>query len=352
MPQDQAETLRTRDRVNKIKMAELLKQLGLLEQQAGLAEEDRAERRRQMQTEVGKAREEAYQIYRDIRTASPAYRLMTGKDFQPLDVPTLRSWVGKQNALLLQYMLGEQGGFLFVVSGSREPTVVNPTVDEKRAEALGIKPGALTAKKMDEVLHAGGKDLHALLADPHGSANATRCLAELWQLPIPETLRKEIVGGKFQRLLIVPDGALAMVPFETLVVESAKSEIPARRRSGDRLRTVLHCALQSESAGCRTHIRPEAGIERGEPHVSRRRLVADRGPRELAGSIDGQRPICTDRRKTRCVPQNGERGGLGGSTISVKRAWKACRCKAARPLKQRFAPRLPVDGSCTWLATD
>jgi CHAT domain-containing protein len=57
-------------------------------------------------------------------------------------------------------------------------------------------------------------------ADKPASARAAvPGLAALWQLLIPPSERAAILDNKFQRLIVLPDGALAQLPFETLVVK-------------------------------------------------------------------------------------------------------------------------------------
>ena len=57
------------------------------------------------------------------------------------------------------------------------------------------------------------------LADPAAANTSHPKLSSLWQLLVPEPQRKELTGGKTKRLIVIPDGPLALLPFETLVVE-------------------------------------------------------------------------------------------------------------------------------------
>ena len=60
--------------------------------------------------------------------------------------------------------------------------------------------------------------LTKLLSDPGTAAQATARLAALWKILVPEDIRKLATGGTFSQLVIVPDGPLALLPFEALVV--------------------------------------------------------------------------------------------------------------------------------------
>lgn len=222
VPKAEADRLRQRDHAAKFQVAGLQKQLLLLEDMKESAESQRSPRRRQLLAQMAKAQNDVVDVYRDIRNVSPAYRLIAAKDFKPLEAATLRQWVDKQDAILLQYLLGEEGAYLFIVAARREPRVVKLAVDVKAAELLGVDAGPLTAKRMHAVMLGKKRELHALLSDPRGALDATPRLAALWQVLVPEAQRGALVTRKFRRLIVVPDGALALVPFESLVTRGGQ----------------------------------------------------------------------------------------------------------------------------------
>ena len=51
----------------------------------------------------------------DIRNASPAYRLAVGENRMPIQLQALQRYVQERNALLLRYMIGNDGSYLLVV---------------------------------------------------------------------------------------------------------------------------------------------------------------------------------------------------------------------------------------------
>jgi CHAT domain-containing protein len=55
------------------------------------------------------------------------------------------------------------------------------------------------------------------------ASEAGQRLAVLWQTLVPEPEREAIVEGKVSRLVVVPDGPLALLPLETLIVRSGAS---------------------------------------------------------------------------------------------------------------------------------
>jgi tetratricopeptide (TPR) repeat protein len=48
-------------------------------------------------------------------------------------------------------------------------------------------------------------------------------LAALWTVLVPQPEREKLAAGELKRLVIVPDGPLALLPFETLVVERGEN---------------------------------------------------------------------------------------------------------------------------------
>jgi CHAT domain-containing protein len=154
--------------------------------------------------------------------------------------------VGPQG-LLLEYFLGLKDGYVVVVPAPGEsPRIERLSIDETQAKILGVKPGPLTGDLMHAILNfnsgggerkvgtargrgldlmdddrdAAGLAILPLLRRADHAMQAVDKLAALWQVLIPKTEREAIVSGKLQRLVIVPDGALAPLPFEVLVVES------------------------------------------------------------------------------------------------------------------------------------
>jgi CHAT domain-containing protein len=92
-------------------------------------------------------------------------------------------------------------------------------VDEAAAKALGVNAGPLTAKRLQAILTAAdGSGVAQQLRDRANASTATAKLAVLLKVLVPEPERQAITEGKLKRLIVVPDGPLALLPFETLVV--------------------------------------------------------------------------------------------------------------------------------------
>jgi CHAT domain-containing protein len=96
-------------------------------------------------------------------------------------------------------------------------------VSEQDAKTLGIEPGPLTAGSIREVLiREDRRGVVQLLALPQGDDQLQPKLAALWRALIPEPHRSQLAASEFNRLVVVPDGALALMPFEALVVSDGE----------------------------------------------------------------------------------------------------------------------------------
>ena len=123
--------------------------------------------------------------------------------------------------LLLVYLLGQYGGYVEAVT--RELARAVPlTLDADAASVLGVKPGPLSARLLfDALITAKGTGVMQQLTDPRSEVPAAK-LAAPWRTLAPEPERVALTTAKVKRLLVVPDGPLALLPFEALVVEEEK----------------------------------------------------------------------------------------------------------------------------------
>ncbi len=125
--------------------------------------------------------------------------------------------------MLSTHFFGEDDDFV-LVAGTGPERVDKLAVPEVKAKALGIKAGPLTAKRLQEILIGEkGSGLMTRLATSSSRADDLwPRLATLWRVLVPEAARKSILEGKAERLAIIPDGPLALLPFEAPVVEEGR----------------------------------------------------------------------------------------------------------------------------------
>jgi CHAT domain-containing protein len=224
LPDEQVQAFTQRDREAQTLLAAAQKQLELLDKQKGTSEAQRKVEAERMEAAIRTAQQELVAVYRDIRTASPAYQLMVSRDFKPFDLPTLQSWLRAKEALLLEYFAGEDGTYLLVVPASGEARSIRLAINESQSATLGVKAGPLDQAALTAALIVGQRSIQEHLAQPQPNAAMQARLHELWKLLVPEDVRSDLVSGKYKRLYVSPDGPLASLPFEALVVEADNAD--------------------------------------------------------------------------------------------------------------------------------
>jgi tetratricopeptide (TPR) repeat protein len=222
VPEEEARRLRGREAAALTAIAGLERQIELSYGRDDLTPQKQEAELERLRGELRAARAEYVEAYAAIRNASPAYRLAVGQDRKPVALERLREWVAKREAVLLEYLIGDKGGYVLVVPPGGEPRLVELTLTDSQAEQLGTEAGPLTAAKMQAILaDEDGTGVLQLVAASDQEAKAAAAvpkLAALWTLLIPEDVRVGLVNKKHGRLIVVPDATLARLSFETLVV--------------------------------------------------------------------------------------------------------------------------------------
>ncbi len=210
-----------REQSAKQKVAALEKQLQQASKPAGAAAQ-RDKNLAQLEMQLALARQAAVNSYRDIRNASPAYRLMVQQGFKPADLDRLQRWVHDQEGILFQYLLGQEGGYLLVVPADGAARFARLELTSEQAKLLGVEPGPLTAERMRQALLVNSGELNERVADKSAASQLVERLAALWQVLVPEAERAALLAPGVRHLIVVPDAVLATLPFEMLVVEASK----------------------------------------------------------------------------------------------------------------------------------
>ena len=140
------------------------------------------------------------QIQTQVRTASPRYAALTQP--QPLTLPEIQKQILDENTILLQYSLGEDRSYLWVVTSTGVTSYELP----KRADIE-------TAAK--DFLEAITSPIQRNI--PQQVAQASANLGQVILQPAAAQL-----GNK--RLLIVPDGVLHYTPFQALTLDQTAGQ--------------------------------------------------------------------------------------------------------------------------------
>ncbi len=175
------------------------------------------ERRRQAAQAVLAARDALYQHVIKVQAASPIFRELLTQQAEPLTLDKAQQELLEPGELLLSYRLQNDQTYL-VIARRDAARFVKLSIDEIQARLLGVDPGPLTAAKLSAVL-TGDDRVLAALSRPGAKQDPSPALAALWSLLIPQEERAALVDGSVKLLTVLPDGPLALLPFESLVVD-------------------------------------------------------------------------------------------------------------------------------------
>ena len=146
-------------------------------------------------------------------------KLAVGQNHQPILLEKLKSWVAERNSLLLEYQIGTLGGYALAVSASGEPQLSKIEISHLWAAALGVAAGVLTQQRFTDILANQDKTgVMGRLCLANTPAKAIRL--QLLELLISERHREKIKNGSYQRLHLIIDGLLSMLPFDVLIDEA------------------------------------------------------------------------------------------------------------------------------------
>jgi CHAT domain len=206
-PAEERDRLRARERELSAAISGLKKRSADGDKDPGLA------------VELAATRDRFYDHHREARASSPVYQGLITSSGGPVRLSTIQRKLLQNFGALVVYYIGPQYSCV-VVAGTEVNFVVKLELDEMTARTLGVQSGVLSAKKLhDALINAQGTGVVQMLADRVKSKEATPKLAALWKLLIPDALKKSLVTRETKKLIIIPDGPLAILPFEALVVE-------------------------------------------------------------------------------------------------------------------------------------
>lgn len=218
-PPGEREEIRQQEAALRSRVASLERQFDAAMQAATEGQAVSQAEKARLQSSLAAARRAVYEHYRDTRSSSPVYRRLVNVGSGSSQLQRLRSGILANGGLLLVYVFGQEGGYVVVIGPDRVRLAalrVEPAV----AKVLDAEPGPLTASRLEGILiNQRNSGVVQLLVDPKKSATAEPKLAALWQLLVPEAERVDLIGGKVARLIVVPDGPLALLPFEVLVAK-------------------------------------------------------------------------------------------------------------------------------------
>lgn len=178
---------------------------------------------RQAAAEVSAARNALYQHQSDLKNSSSVYRELMAAGGESITLKQLQQEALEEGDLLLSYYLG--GASLGVMAVSRQGVAYHYlTIDESAAATLGVEAGELNSQKLSAILF-GEQGVLTSISSPAAapSPELVGKLHALWEVLIPAPQRAALTSGQVKLLAVLPDGPLALLPLEALVVEGGQS---------------------------------------------------------------------------------------------------------------------------------
>jgi len=186
---------------------------------------------RELSRRLDAANRKLRQTYEEARNASPAWRAAIG-----VESAAPAEWLGAvvpRDGLVLLYEIGETDSFLFVLPPPPETVQVFPlVVTPAQGASLGIPAGPLRRAALERVL-LGGPGAPGLLAAlatapsesalrgigvlSEGERSVAGRLHGLQAVIVPPTVWQRVATRA--EVVIVPDEALDLLPFEALVID-------------------------------------------------------------------------------------------------------------------------------------
>ena len=157
------------------------------------------------------------QEYADVRRE--IYRHVTGSDaasggqHKAVTLDRLQAWAKEHKALVLEYYFGEKSLYVLAVDAEKVELSKLAISPEELQEQLTGDKGVVaeTARSAEFEFEKDRKRI--------GLSNIPK-LEELWRQLIPKPIRAKLTGDKKPDLLVIaPDGVLAVLPFEMLIVD-------------------------------------------------------------------------------------------------------------------------------------
>lgn len=218
---DEARGLRQQEEQARSQLAILESEARVLEQRRDVNENERARQLEQLSRQLATARQRVVDAYTAIRSASPVYRRILGDDFAPISLERLQSVAAAHNALVLSYSIGDERSWVIAIGGSQPgPRVHRFKLSADQQRRLGFQQAELTAGLLERLLmNDTNTGALQLISRPATSNQSADLLNALYELLIPAGERAALVDERVKRIVIIPDGALALLPFEALVVE-------------------------------------------------------------------------------------------------------------------------------------
>lgn len=234
IPPDLRAQLETQESAARSRIAEFQQRINLVRSRAELSNEQRITQINGLETSLREADSEYNRVYALIKDASPLWRDEITTGGRSPSLGTIQRELVPRSGLMLLYQIGAEESQLFVIPPVGQPTFSIPlTATGAQARVMAVDEGNLTSAEFDRILNgvddkknarAGLIELVSSLSSRRGLGASSpglpaRQLHALWQVLVPQRVRAQVLAAT--EIVIVPDGSLHQLPFETLVTALA-----------------------------------------------------------------------------------------------------------------------------------
>jgi CHAT domain-containing protein/tetratricopeptide (TPR) repeat protein len=188
-------------------------------------EKDKA-RRDALGAELAAARHRLYAHDRAAEVSDPVYRRLLSQSARLPTLADLRRDLLGPGDMFIEYLVGKTAGHALVVTSDSATIFSGFGFTDEEAKIMGVAPGFFNADRAHRAfLNDKGNGLIQQLADPRIPVPVAK-LRVMWNTVTADPkLQKSLTDGTIKRLFIVPDGALALFPFEALVVNDGPEPV-------------------------------------------------------------------------------------------------------------------------------
>ncbi len=170
--------------------------------------------------ELEEAQSAAAEAYRDLQNASRLAVLGKSPNGKPVTLDEVREWAAAEQAMVLAYLVGNQQSFAVAISGTGDPLIERLTLSDSQAQELNESTGPVTSDVLFRLLNSESGGLLRSLKSNAAPSQWQRRLSLLSAILLPDQIRTLVVDSHFKRLVVLPDGALTMMPLEALTAGS------------------------------------------------------------------------------------------------------------------------------------
>ena len=230
------------------RLAQAQRRLGEVSARSDLSDSARMEMTAGVESERDRAASDLQRAQESIKELSPVWRDVLSARGRPASLAEIQRELLGPNELMLVYHTGSDGSYLFVIpAGTAQPTVHALSVDSSAARELRLPAGPLTALGLERAMlgdpdrpAAGSAAPIATLLAMRGEEERTlasqrvagepglleRRLAALSRVLMPGAAWTRV--RQAQEVVVIPDGALHLLPFEALVFRPGTGRGDAR----------------------------------------------------------------------------------------------------------------------------